>query len=338
MGSDHAADAAASRRHRDGLTVSAHARVLLIVTNRADLTADWVIVELRRREARYLRLNTEDYPRRCRIAWRPGEAATLKFSDRDISMAEVTCVWYRRPVAPQLAPGLPPEHAAWVQREAREALDAVWRTHDGRWVSRPEAIAGADSKPLQLRDALALGFNVPDTEITNDRQRLLDLWNRSRHGVVCKPLRHGRVGRDGTAQLLFTSRLQQHQLDDLGDEPHLFQALVPKVADVRATVIGTAVFAARIDSQQHPEGEVDWRRAPPGQLPYAAHELPAEIADGCVRLVQQYGLMFGAIDLALRPDGGYTFFELNPNGQWAWIEQRTGLPLRDHLIDLLLGD
>jgi hypothetical protein len=41
------------------------------------------------------------------------------------------------------------------------------------------------------------------------------------------------------------------------------------------------------------------------------------------------------VDLARRPDGSYTFFELNPNGQWAWIEQRTSVPLRAHLADLL---
>jgi hypothetical protein len=46
-------------------------------------------------------------------------------------------------------------------------------------------------------------------------------------------------------------------------------------------------------------------------------------------------LHFGAIDLAQRPDGGFTFFEVNPNGQWAWVEQRTGLPLRSHMVDLL---
>jgi hypothetical protein len=48
-------------------------------------------------------------------------------------------------------------------------------------------------------------------------------------------------------------------------------------------------------------------------------------------------LAFAAIDLARRPDGGYTFFELNPNGQWAWLEQRTGIPLRSRLADLLQG-
>jgi hypothetical protein len=38
-----------------------------------------------------------------------------------------------------------------------------------------------------------------------------------------------------------------------------------------------------------------------------------------------------------RSNGGYTFFELNPNGQWAWVERLTGLPLAARLADELLG-
>lgn len=54
-------------------------------------------------------------------------------------------------------------------------------------------------------------------------------------------------------------------------------------------------------------------------------------------MTHSYGLRFAAIDLARRTDGGYTFFELNPNGQWAWVEQMTGLPLRAALANELNG-
>ena len=68
-----------------------------------------------------------------------------------------------------------------------------------------------------------------------------------------------------------------------------------------------------------------------------ALQLPEEIEEGCLALCRHYGLEFGAIDLAIGPDGAYTFFEINPNGQWAWLEQETGQPLRSRLADLLMG-
>jgi glutathione synthase/RimK-type ligase-like ATP-grasp enzyme len=82
---------------------------------------------------------------------------------------------------------------------------------------------------------------------------------------------------------------------------------------------------------------VDWRLGDVGRLPHAAVELPAEVGDRCLELTASYGLRFAAIDLAETPDGQYVFFEINPNGQWAWVEQACGLPLASHLADELLG-
>jgi glutathione synthase/RimK-type ligase-like ATP-grasp enzyme len=63
--------------------------------------------------------------------------------------------------------------------------------------------------------------------------------------------------------------------------------------------------------------------------------LPADLAERCLELVRAYGLEFAAIDLVRARDGRYVFLEINPNGQWAWLEQVTGLPLRSRLVDLL---
>ena len=155
-----------------------------------------------------------------------------------------------------------------------------------------------------------------------------------------KPLVSGRLIIDGAERIFFTSLLDdeaQRHLDRLGPEPYLLQALVRKRYDVRVTVIGSEAFAARIESQSDAAARVDWRRGHTPDLVHATEELPAEIAKRCVRLVHSYGLMFAAVDFAVDQDGRLVFFEINPNGQWAWIEQRTGLPLRSRLADLLLG-
>ena len=309
--------------------------MVLVVTNRDDLTADWLILELQHRGEPYVRFNTEDYPQRCALDWSVDDAR-LQLGGRALSADDIDAVWFRRPVAPQVRPGLAADDAAWAVREAAEALDGFWRTLDARWVSRPAAIRLADSKPLQLADAVRLGLEIPDTAITSSVSRVQALMERNQHGVICKPLRDGRVRRSGRA-LLFTSTVTPEQLDALGEEPHLFQALVRKRYDIRVTVIDDDVFSTRIESPAGAEADVDWRRNQPNSLRYEPEALPDDVAERCRRLVKHYGLSFGAIDLARREDGGYTFFELNPNGQWAFIEQRTGQPLRARLADLLSG-
>ena len=309
--------------------------MLLIVTNRDDLTADWLILELHERQIDFVRFNTEDYPQRVRVTWNPRVGASLTLPDRTIAAVDITSVWWRRPVAPRLAPGLASEEEIWAQREALAALHAFWDTITARWVSHPDAIRRASSKPRQLTDAMLFGFDIPDTRVTNDPAVLNTLRLTSPDGVICKPLTHGRV-RDGPdGRLFFTKLLPAEGRAALGGEPFLFQTLIPKRYDVRVTVIGTEVFATRINSQTVPDADVDWRRGSPEQLIHEVETLPLDIVDKCRALVSHYGLLFGAIDLARRLDGGYTFFEINPNGQWAWIEQRTDIPLRTTLADLL---
>jgi glutathione synthase/RimK-type ligase-like ATP-grasp enzyme len=45
--------------------------------------------------------------------------------------------------------------------------------------------------------------------------------------------------------------------------------------------------------------------------------------------VQAYRLFYGAVDLILAEDGTYVFLELNPFGQWAWIQDLCGLPIAE---------
>ncbi len=44
-------------------------------------------------------------------------------------------------------------------------------------------------------------------------------------------------------------------------------------------------------------------------------------------LMRRLGLEYGAIDLRLTPDGEYVFFEVNPAGQFLFVEHACGLPI-----------
>lgn len=98
---------------------------------------------------------------------------------------------------------------------------------------------------------------------------------------------------------------------------------------MRATVAGQEVFAAAVGSQALAAARQGWRRE---RLPFRAYELPTTIAGNCVVLVQTWQLRFGAIDLRKSTDGQCYFLEINPNGQWAWVELDCGLPVSRALI------
>ncbi|HEU4434710.1 MAG TPA: hypothetical protein VFR51_15100 [Pyrinomonadaceae bacterium] len=49
-----------------------------------------------------------------------------------------------------------------------------------------------------------------------------------------------------------------------------------------------------------------------------------------------FSLNYGAIDIILTPDGKHVFIELNPCGEFFWLERSPGLPISAAIADLLL--
>ena len=67
-----------------------------------------------------------------------------------------------------------------------------------------------------------------------------------------------------------------------------------------------------------------------------AHVLPDDVLDKLRQLMSILRLVYGAIDMRLTPDGEYVFLEVNPAGQWQFVEERTAQPITDALASYLL--
>ena len=314
--------------------------MILIVTNEQDLTSDYLVLELRRRELPFNRLNSERFseakvlfdPKRGEDAW------TVDLEGNKIDFNKVRAAYLRRP-------GTPPANKVVKQGAARRycevewgaALTAALNSLGERWLNSPLAILAAENKPRQLSLAYSLGFAIPDTLVTNDLKKTQCLISEGT--CVAKPLREALLEENGEERVIFTNRLNKLVETDglkVSIAPVIFQREIKKRSDIRATVVGDNVFAAEILSQDFDETKTDWRRGSRPDLQHRPHELPDNLQKKCVLLVRALGLRFGAVDLILDQGGGYWFLEVNPNGQWAWIENRTGLPLTQAIVDELV--
>jgi glutathione synthase/RimK-type ligase-like ATP-grasp enzyme len=111
--------------------------------------------------------------------------------------------------------------------------------------------------------------------------------------------------------------------------PAAFQEPIFPKRDVRVTVVGEWLAAAI--AEPVPGKQLDWRLEPDrGWSPY---ELPEIEAERCVSLVAALGLRFGGIDLVVDQTGQHWFLEINPNGEWGWLAQGSGLPIVEALAD-----
>ena len=97
------------------------------------------------------------------------------------------------------------------------------------------------------------------------------------------------------------------------------------------------MFAAEIMSQSHPSSATDWRATENPDLEHKIHNLPDRTGNQCLELVRRLGLGFGAIDFALTEEDEYIFFEINPNGEWLWIELQLGYPIAKRIAQWLIN-
>ncbi len=307
----------------------------LILTGHEDPMWPFLLEGTSQEERQGLFFFPTDSPRRARLTLDPVQGNALFIVDGQATHSSaIRSVWLRRLVPPDLG-HLDREVQLYCEREHRSFLESLeYVLHDSFWVSYPSAIARARNKALQLRVAKSLGFTIPQTTFTSDPDHLRYQISED---VVYKSLVSPRVPVGEKVATVFTTRItREHETnaDGLLSCPGIIQKFVDKIADIRVTIFGEQVFAVRVDSQENEYSRVDFRCG--GRFAtYSPYDLPKIVGEQCRNLVHRLGLEFGAIDLALMEDESYTFFEINPNGQWGWLEELTGLPMRRALLSLL---
>lgn len=309
------------------------ADTVLLVTTSYDPAPEYVGAALERRGFPFFRLNTDQFPSLVRAEFNPQRGLTISDRRRSISGKQVKSVWYRRDVVPDLPDDLDPGTRDFCEREVRAFLGGTLAAlPTQRWLSSPQAIWRAERKPYQLAVAAQLGFTLPCTMVTNEPAVVREFAQERR--LVAKAVSSSYIRSPGGNQAIFTNALTPADLEDLDGlalAPVIFQENVEKSSDIRVTVVGNEVFAAEILSQRRESSKVDWRATDDPDLEHKTHELPSTLARRCLRLVSHLGLIFGAIDFALKPDGTYVFFEINPNGEWLWLEDQLGFPISDRI-------
>lgn len=309
----------------------------LVVTNKRDLTSDFVVLELRRRGLPYLRLNTEEIPNATFQCF-PGTEGAWKFDlpNASFELSKVKAAYFRRPGVPEPLPRIRDAERSYCTQEWHATLQSLYWAIGERWLNAPHLIALAENKIYQLTLAKSLDFKVPDTLVSNDPGAIKEFASNGQ--IVGKPLRNAVVKGGTRDRVLFTTRISiDGETDDASIRacPVIVQREIRKKFDVRVTVVGEQVFATTIDSQSDPATEVDWRRMSTAGLEHAIYRLPAATADRCIDLTRRLGLRFGAIDFVLDVEDQLWFLEINPNGQWGWIETRTGHPIAAAIVSEL---
>jgi len=254
---------------------------------------------------------------------------------RRVDLDNIGSIWCRGIQATGFPEGIEDREKKFAETEVRRALEALITVVMPTWINHPHRQIAANSKPAQLYMARQVGLDIPLTVITNDRDEVRSFWAKLDGNIIYKSLSQSLELDPGVS--LFTSLLTEKELANLDLirlTPGIFQELVPKSHEVRATVVGSRIFSAKIESQVHEESKLDWRHLP-FEIDPQPIELPSEVEVKVHSFMKAFGLVYGAIDFIVTPDDRYIFLEVNPGGQYIWIESITGLGITSALADEL---
>ena len=251
-----------------------------------------------------------------------------------IDLERVSCVWYRRIYPPVLIPSPSSRtDADWALREWREATTGAFAVSSGRgtrFVSDPWSQELAGMKAYQLRVAQRVGLRIPDTIMTNDADAARAFVDRHAGRVVHKVVKTPRDRFVGTKKW---HPDDEAELKWLHLTPTFFQEQIAAPFELRITIVGRTIFAAEFEVGA---GVTDARSLLDAR--FEQHRFPPETEALLLRLMDELGLQYGTIDMKRSADGEYVFLEINPQGQFLYVEIKTGMPITQTMAELLAHD
>jgi hypothetical protein len=312
--------------------------MILIITSKLDGHIEPVAHYLDAAKIPWVRLNTEDFATNVEITATPSQntgTLSIRDSGKTFDLQDVRAVWHRKPEPVTVTHfSADPGALDYIEAELNEILMGLYALlSQPHWINNPFTTRIAHRKMLQLFVANNVGFRTPQTLITNNTDKAF-AFARNLGGILAvkslgaiSVLKHGD---DGMLQYgVFTRRLSIADLSRVQDKipnmPTLYQEFIEKAYELRITVVGRQIFSCRIDHHSD-DITVDDYRFDTKNLIHRPWECP-ELHTSLLGYMDAFGLNFGCFDILITKSGQAVFLECNPNGQWLWVENLTGLPI-----------
>ncbi|NJR68624.1 MAG: hypothetical protein HC771_08095 [Synechococcales cyanobacterium CRU_2_2] len=298
---------------------------ILVLGNAADPHAARIYQALEAAQCKVYYWDTCAFPTESRLSLIPqAQTAELVLASGDrISFHQIKSVFWRNfsGVAP---PAMPAESRQIAEWDCLSLTRSLLQFPDIRWVNSWTAYQFHQEKPRQLAQVHRLGVTIPATVISNDPKILQD-FAASQRELIFKPVYGGAHTERVSPAHLETERLRQ----TLRFAPVTLQQYVAGT-NVRSYVLGDAVYTAEIRSDA-----VDFRQDDGAQL--IPLQPPAAVAQQSRAIARALLLEWTAIDWRVTPSGEYFFLEANPSPMFIHFENKTGFPITQKLVEILMA-
>lgn len=296
---------------------------ILIITCSYDKTIDYII-EKNKYRANFFRFNVDlfaDYGITISNSY-----WEISYRNNTINSNTTLSIYYRKPTFPDTS-DFAPEYRRIINSDILAIIDGLANSFSGVVLTKPYLLRQAENKIFQLIYAKSHSILMPKSFIGNN-----DHWKCINDQRIIKPISVGKIETSSGIAIIQTNLMHEN---DSYDSPELtpvyIQEYIKKSFEVRITVVDDDFFAVKIVS----DNMIDWRAGNNNQ--YEIIDIPIEIKKCIKMMMKDFQLRFGAIDYIVDIDGKWYFLEINPNGQWQWLECILGLSISDSIMNMLLG-
>ena len=297
-------------------------KTVLIITSTSDRTVDYICDKYK--DINFKRLNVDRFAEyNFNITDSSGWVISNAEWNKPLSWIDVYSIYYRKPTLPSLIE-FKEKFQPMIKKDIITVIEGIVNSFEGKVLTKPSVLHLCENKIYQLKYAQTHHLKMPKSIISNDSATSLFLK------TIIKPISVGKIIYNNDLDI-FQTCLFSDNLSDISLTPSYFQEYVPKQYEVRVTAIDGKLFSVKIESSD----KVDWR-SPNAVNKYSIIELPEQIRHQCFSILNDFGLVFGAFDFIVSPEDEWFFLEVNPNGQWQWLEQELDLKISDSIIEYLI--
>lgn len=257
---------------------------------------------------------------------------------------EPDLVWFRKPSRPVHLPGSDdagPDRLhvlANMEETFNTFAEGIEAEIQGSVIlNRPDAVRRASNKIINMRAAREAGLSVPETLVTNSMSRGHAFASALGGEVVYKPLRHNlwnikaNIYSPANTAVVNAKTLAESEETDLA---FILQKLIFKAAEWRVVYMRGHVYI--FQQTRSADGPVDWRKNARDCSEFEQLDADQPFTDCVKRLAEALSINIFTMDCAIDADGDIHFLDLNPSGQFLYLEEwRPEFPLLARLCAAL---
>ncbi|NET58241.1 MAG: MvdD family ATP-grasp ribosomal peptide maturase [Symploca sp. SIO2E6] len=319
---------------------------LIITFSQDNESIPLVIEAIEAKGGRAFRFDTDRFPTEVKLDIYQGnpERVIITDGEQKLDLSEVSSVWYRRMrYGKKMPETMDKQYRDASIKECRVTVRGMIASIKGFHFDKMANVDLANNKQLQLQVAREVGLFTPRTLTTNNPEAVKQFASECQEqGIVTKMLSSFAIYDDqGEEFVVFTNPVKDEDLENLEGLnlcPMTFQEKVPKALELRTIIVGNRVFTAAVDSQSLEGSTYDWRKEGRALVKsWQRYDLPEDVEKKLLKLMAYFGLNYGAIDIILTPDGRHVFLEVNPVGEFFWLELFSpNFPISQAIADILL--